>query len=277
MAGSQPPRADPNASLQDRRGLAGRVSVVTGAGGEIGRAICGRLALEGARVISTDRTIDLAEATAASIWSAGGQSASLVVDVTRQDQLDMIVPFAQNQFGEPPTVAVCCAGIQTFADIFDISTEEWNQVLDVNAHGTFLTMRTVAPAMRTLGFGAIVAVASIQGRLGARYYTHYAASKAAVLSVAKSFAVALAPSGVRVNSVAPGIVDTVMWRDADTQLARLRGLEPGEPRRQRVSQVPLGRPGTPDDVASAVAFLVSDDASYITGECIHVCGGDLML
>lgn len=278
IAGGQPPQEDSAASsLWKRRGLAGRVSVVTGAGGEIGRAICERLALEGARVISTDRTLDLAEATASSIRAAGGQSTALVVDVTRQDQLDAIVPFALDEFGEAPTVAVCCAGIQTFADIFDISTDEWDRVLDVNAHGTFLTMRTVAPAMRDLGGGSIVAVASIQGRLGARYYAHYAASKAAVLSVTKSFAVALAPSGVRVNSVAPGIVDTVMWRDADTQLARIRGLEPGEPRRQRVSQVPLGRPGTPDDVASAVAFLVSDDARYITGECIHVCGGDLML
>ncbi len=264
-------------TLDDLRGLAGRVAVVTGAGGDIGREICSRLALEGARVVATDRTLDLAEATAASIRSAGGRCRPLVVDVTRQDQLDTIVPFAERQFGVPPSIAVCCAGIQTFADIFDLSVDEWDRVFDVNARGTFLTMRAVAPAMRSAGRGSIVAIASIQGRLGSRYYAHYSASKAAIISLTKSFAVTLAPDGVRVNSVAPGIVDTAMWRAADTELARIRGVQPGEPRQQRVSQVPLQRAGTPADVASAVAFLASDDASYITGECLHVCGGDVML
>jgi len=215
--------------------------------------------------------------TAESIRSAGGQCSPLVVDVTRQDQLDAIVPFAEEQFGASPSLAVCCAGIQSFADIFDLTIDEWDRVFDVNARGTFLTMRAVAPAMRAAGRGSIVAVASIQGRLGSRYYAHYSASKAAIISLTKSYAVTLAGDGVRVNSVAPGIVDTVMWRAADRELAELRGVPPGEPRKQRVDQVPLRRAGTPADVAAAVAFLASDDASYITGECLHVCGGDVML
>lgn len=264
-------------SLTDLRGLAGRIAVVTGAGGEIGREICARLALEGARIVATDRSIELAEATAAAIQSGGGQASPLVADVTSEGELARIVPFAVAEFGGPPSVAVSCAGIQTFADIFDLSMDDWDRVFDVNAKGTFLTMRAVAPAMQASKRGSIVAVASIQGRLGSRYYAHYAASKAAVLSVAKSYAVTLAADGVRVNSVAPGIVDTVMWRAADAELSRLRGVPPGEPRRQRLEQVPLHRAGTPADVASAVAFLASDDASYITGECIHVCGGDVML
>jgi NAD(P)-dependent dehydrogenase (short-subunit alcohol dehydrogenase family) len=259
------------------RGLRGRIAAVTGAGGEIGRAICVRLADEGVAVIATDRTAELAAGTAAAIAATGGNARSLAVDLVVPKQVERIVPFAIDQLGGPPDILVCCAGIQTFADILELALADWERVFDVNARGTFLSMRAVAPAMRDAGRGAIVTVASVQGRLGSRYYAHYAASKAAVLSLTKSFAVALAPSGVRVNAVAPGIVDTEMWRTADRELARIRGVAPGEPRRERVQQVPLGRAGTPDDVAGAVAFLASDDASYITGETIHVCGGDVMV
>ena len=259
------------------RGIRGRIAAVTGAGGEIGRAVSLRLAAEGAAVITTDRTPELAAATAGATVGAGGMARSLAVDVLEPDAVERIVPYAVRELGGPPDILVCCAGIQTFADVFDLGADDWDRVFDVNARGTFLTMRAVAPAMQAAGRGTIVAVASIQGRLGSRYYAHYSASKAAVLSLTKSFAVAMAEQGIRVNAVAPGIVDTEMWRAADRELARIRGVAPGEPRRERVLQVPMRRAGTPDDVAGAVAFLASDDASYITGETIHVCGGDLML
>jgi NAD(P)-dependent dehydrogenase (short-subunit alcohol dehydrogenase family) len=131
--------------------------------------------------------------------------------------------------------------------------------------------------MRQAGSGSIVTVASIQGRLGNPWFAHYSASKAAVLSLTKSYAVALAPHHVRVNSVAPGIIDAGLAHKANDELARLQGLPPGAPMARRVGQVPLGRAGTPEDVANAVLFLASDEADYITGECIHVCGGDVML
>jgi NAD(P)-dependent dehydrogenase (short-subunit alcohol dehydrogenase family) len=108
-------------------------------------------------------------------------------------------------------------------------------------------------------------------------YPHYAASKAAVISLTKSFAAALAADGIRVNTVAPGMIDSPMWDEADREFARRLGLPEGEPRRRRISQIPLGRPGTPEDAAAAVAYLASDDAAYITGECLHVSGGDIML
>ena len=268
--------AAPNAA-SGRRRLEGQIAVVTGAGGDIGRAICARLAFEGAQLVATDRTVDLAKEAATMVASAGGDARPLAVDVTCADDLGKIVPFAVGQFGEAPSIAVCCAGIETFADIFELSMDDWDRVFDVNARGTFMTICAVAPAMREARRGSIVTISSIQGRLGNRYFANYSASKAAILSMTKSFAVTLAGDGVRVNSVAPGIVDTALWRAADTELARLRGLAPGEPRRQRVEQVPLKRAGTSEDVAAAVAFLASEDSSYITGECIHVCGGDVML
>jgi NAD(P)-dependent dehydrogenase (short-subunit alcohol dehydrogenase family) len=257
--------------------LDGRVAVVTGAGGAIGRAIVLRLAVEGADVVAAARDMKAAAETAAAARALGARCECLRVDITAQTDLDAVVPFARETFSRIPDVLVCCAGAQTFGDIFDLSMEEWDAVFDVNARGTFMTMRTLAREMRNVGGGAIVTVASLQGRLGNPWFAHYAASKAAMLSLTRSFALALAPQRVRVNAVAPGIIDAGLGEKADHELARLRGLPHGEPTRQRVAQVPLGRAGTPQDCAAAVAFLASDDAAYITGECIHVCGGDLML
>lgn len=257
--------------------LAGKIAVVTGAAGGIGRAIGLCLAREGASVIATARSLASVEATIEQVEQAGGVARPLVVDVTDPAAATAIVPAAEREFGAVPDVLVCCAGAQTFADIFDLTMDDWDRVFDVNAKGTFLTIRPVAEAMRQVGHGSIVNVASIQGRLGNRWFAHYAASKAAMLSVTKSFAVALAPDHVRVNAVAPGIIDIGLARKADAELARIQGMEPGEPMRRRMATVPLGRAGTPDDVANAVLFLASDESDYITGECIHVCGGDVML
>lgn len=257
--------------------LAGRVAVVTGASGGIGRAIVARLAAEGAAVLATVRRAEAVEAVVADPSAVGGSVRPLLLDITQAGATEEIVPAAQREFGRAPDILVCCAGAQTFADIFELPMEQWDHVFDVNARGTFLTIRPVAAAMRERGSGSIVTVASIQGRLGSRWFPHYAASKAAVLSLTKSFALALAPHHVRVNAVAPGIIDAGLGHRADEELARLQDLPPGEPTRRRVAQVPLGRAGTPDDVANAVLFLASDEADYITGECIHVCGGDVML
>ncbi|MDQ4128653.1 MAG: SDR family oxidoreductase, partial [Actinomycetota bacterium] len=154
---------------------------------------------------------------------------------------------------------------------------DWDRVMDVNARGTLFGMQVAARAMKERGGGTIVNTASIMGRNGHPLYAHYAASKAAIISLTKSFALALAPYKIRVNSVGPGIVDTALWDQMDTQWAELEGLRKGEPKAQRIEQVPLKRAGTPEDVANAVAFLATDEAAYITGECIHISGGSFML
>jgi NAD(P)-dependent dehydrogenase (short-subunit alcohol dehydrogenase family) len=179
------------------------------------------------------------------------------------------------QYGQPYRYLVCNAGVQTFAGALDVVTDDWDRVLAINARGTFLGLQEAGRVMPD--GAAIVSIASIQGRLAAPNYAHYAASKAAILSLTKSFAMVLAPRRIRVNSVAPGIIETPLWDEADRQLSRLQQAEPGVARAQRIAAVPLGRAGRPEDVAAAVSFLLSDDASYITGECIHVCGGDVML
>lgn len=251
------------------------VAVVTGAAQGIGAGIAARLAADEARVVLADIDLAAAEKTAADIRAAGGQAAAVWLDVSDPDSVADLAERVESAFGQPIRHLVCNAGVQTFQRATDVSVHEWDRVLDVNARGTMLCLQTGARVMPD--GGSVVAVASIQGRLGAPFYPHYAASKAAVISLVKSFALALAPRAIRVNAVAPGIVATPLWDLADEKLSRLRGQEPGVARAERIAAVPLGRAGTPEDVAAATSFLLSADASYITGECLHVCGGDVML
>ncbi|WP_422934546.1 SDR family NAD(P)-dependent oxidoreductase [Sinomonas sp. P47F7] len=257
----------------------GRVAVVTGAGQGIGAAVARRLASEDARVLVTDRRLSQAQEVASSI---GPSAVAAEVDVLDAQSVAQIPERAREAFGRAFDLLVCNAGIQTFQRGIDLPQDEWDAVLDVNARGLLFCLQTAGRSMEeaqpgSQGAPAVVAMASIQGRLPGPYYPHYSASKAAALSLVKSFATELAPRGIRVNAVAPGIVDTEIWQRADAALSALKGEQPGAARASRVAAVPLKRTGTPEDVAAAVSFLLSDDASYITGECLHVCGGDVML
>lgn len=259
------------------RRLEGRVAIVTGGSGAIGRAIALRLAQEGARVGVTARDAARARAVAAAIEAAGGVARGYALDIAAPEEPASLVSDAERDLGGPLEILVSAAGIQSFGSIFELPIDEWDRIFAVNVRGTFLLLRAAARAMRARGRGVIVTISSVQGRVANPLYPHYAASKAAVISLTKSFAAALAPDGIRVNTVAPGMIDSPMWDEADREFARRLGLPLGEPRRRRIGQIPLGRPGTPDDVAAAVAYLVSDDAAYVTGECLHVSGGDIML
>jgi len=257
--------------------LNGNVAAVTGSGKGIGRSIALRLAREGANVIVTDVDLALAEETASAISELGQNAHALAVDVTHRRQVEQTATVAEEVFDSPIEIMVNNAGIQQLKNALELTREDWDRVLNVNARGTLFGMQMAAKAMKEQGRGTIINMASIMGRIGHPLYAHYAASKAAIISLTKSFALALAPYGVRVNSVGPGIVDTDLWDLMDTQWAELEGLRKGEPKAQRIGQVPLGRAGTPEDVANTVAFLATDEAAYITGECIHISGGSLML
>jgi len=257
----------------------GRVAVVTGAAQGIGAGVAERLIADGARVLVADLNFEAAEQTAARL---GDGAVAHQLDVVVRESVDALPSAVQEAFGAPMDLLVCNAGVQTWTHAVDITTEEWDAILDVNSRGVLYCLQMASRAMPLADPGsssapAIVAMASIQGRLAGPYYPHYSASKAAVLSLVKSFAVALAPQGIRVNAVAPGIVDTPLWDRADAALSALKGQDAGEARKARIATVPLQRPGTPADMAAATSFLLSQDASYITGECIHVCGGDVML
>ncbi|MCI2415831.1 SDR family oxidoreductase [Saccharopolyspora sp. K220] len=248
----------------------GKRALVTGVGRGIGRAIVERLAAERADVVVADIDATQAEAVAAAARDSGGTAESLPLDIADA----AMVERAAQRLGQLDIV-VANAGIQTFAPVTELSTADWDRVLDVNARGALLTLQLAA---RCLGpGGSIVTIASIQGLLPNALSANYAASKAAVLSLTKSFAAELAPRRIRVNAVAPGRIDTELSDYASAEVGKLTGQNAAATIERRIATNPLGRTGRPDEIAAVVAFLASADASYITGECINVCGGDVML
>jgi NAD(P)-dependent dehydrogenase (short-subunit alcohol dehydrogenase family) len=245
--------------------FAGKRALVTGGGRGIGLAIVERLAAEGAHVIIAD----LDETDAKTAASAVGNAEALRLDVAERSMFD----DAARSVGSVDII-VANAGIQTFAPAVELSIDDWDRVLDVNARGTLLTLQLAAKLLNP--GGSAVAISSIQALLPNRLTAHYAASKAAVLSLVRSFAAELAPSGIRVNAVAPGRIDTQLSAFGSAEVGRITGQDPADVLERRVAVNPMNRIGRPDEIAAVVAFLASDDASYVTGECINVCGGDVM-
>ncbi|GAA5063752.1 NAD(P)-dependent dehydrogenase (short-subunit alcohol dehydrogenase family) [Thermocatellispora tengchongensis] len=255
----------------------GRTALVTGGARGIGRAVALRLAQEGANVAVSDISEEAASATAKEIWEeTGAPAVGLSHDVRDEERTRAIPSLVAEGLGAPPDVVVCNAGIQRREDVLTLSRSGWQEMMDVHAMGSLFTMQAAARVMVPLGRGSIVLVSSAAVLQGSRSAAHYAAAKSAMLSLVKSFGATLAPDGIRVNAVAPGMVDTELLARSNNELAELEGVPVEEVIRKRVGQIPLRRMATPEDVAGAVAYLASDDAAYVTGECIYVTGGGLM-
>ncbi len=252
-----------------------QVVLVTGASRGIGEGVALRFAQEGARVVliaNEERVHRVAEA----VRDLGRDVLSLVADVTDRAQVRAAYSRAVEAFGRLD-VSVHSAGVITIARLADLSEEEWDRVLDVNTKGTFLCCQAAAEHMVPRGRGRIINLGSAQSREGAIYTPHYAASKFGVVGLTQSLAKELAPHSITVNAVCPGVIATDMWEYNDRVWGQLLGgHKPGEFVRERISRIPLGRAGTPQDVAGVVAFLASEDAAYITGQSIHVNGGSMM-
>jgi 3-oxoacyl-[acyl-carrier protein] reductase len=245
--------------------LKDRVAVVTGAARGIGRGIALALAREGARVAACDLDLSLLDDLVSQVRAEGGQVLPLAVDVTCKDQIQRAVGQVLGQWGRVD-ILVNNAGIYEVLPIEAISEEQWDRVLAVNLKGTFLCCQAVIPAMVQQGSGCIVSIASSAGKSGGTLAgAHYSVSKAGVICLTKQLARELGPHGITANAVAPGRIDTPMIHlasDEENEAFRLR--------------TPLGRLGTPEDVAGAVVFLASDEASFITGEIVDVNGGLLI-
>ncbi|HEY9238460.1 MAG TPA: SDR family oxidoreductase, partial [Burkholderiaceae bacterium] len=193
-----------------------------------------------------------------------------VVDVGRLDDVRSATEQATAAFGVPPDVLVNCAGIGHIASILDGSPEEFDETMRVNVRGSYNTCYVMAPLMSALHAGHIVNISSWFGKSGRPMSLAYCASKFAVIGMTQSMAIDLAPHGVRVNAVCPGTITDTRMRELADREAAAKGLPPSA---DRVRTIPLGRLGTPDDVANAVAFLISEQASYMTGQSINVTGG----
>ena len=248
--------------------FAGKVAIVTGAGRGMGREIALTLARQGAAVVVNDVQAERVASVAAEIAAAGGQALAYAADVSREEQVHAMVKAAVERFGTVD-ILVNNAGILGNTQPLElIPGDEWDRMMAINVKGVFLCTKTVLPIMQARRYGKIVNVSSSAGRSTSTFGgAHYTTSKAAILGLTRHTAREAAPYNINVNATAPGSMDTEMVREraSDEHLERER------------QKIPLRRLGTAQDQASLVAFLCSDEASYIAGATVDINGADLLV
>ncbi|MBY8862307.1 3-oxoacyl-ACP reductase FabG [Nocardia sp. CA2R105] len=244
-----------------------RTAIVTGGGSGIGRAIVHRLGADGLATAILDRNAEAAEKVAEEARSKGYETEAFGgVDVSDRAQVDDAVQRVRESMG-PALVLVNNAGIAEFKKFMNVTDELWDRMLAVNLTGPYYLCQAVVPDMVEAGWGRIVNISSSSAQSGQAFQTHYVASKAGLIGLTKAMALELGPAGITVNSVPPGFVETPLLRSAEERGFLGGSLE------DHAARTPVRRPGRPEDIAAATAFLVSDDAEYITGQVLGVNGG----
>jgi len=244
--------------------LSSRVALVTGASQGIGRACALKLAKEGARLAVAARNQEKLDELVAEIMAAGGEAAAFTLDVADEDQVKPTIRAAIAQFGKID-ILVNNAGITRDQLVMRMKRADWDAVLQTNLTSAYLCIQQVIGSMLKQRRGRIINITSVFGQMGQAGQANYSASKAGLIGLTMAIAREVGSRNITCNAVAPGFIETAMTAVLSEEL-----------KRTAVQQIPLGRVGSPDDVASAVAFLASDDASYITGHVLNVNGGMLM-
>ena len=245
--------------------LENRIAIVTGAGQGIGRAIALGMAREGAGLVIADLDEANAGAIKREIERVGGKASALYTDISNEGSVRGMIDHTLNEHGRVD-ILVNNAGIFPTSSVEEMAEEEWDRVIGTNLIGTFLCSRAVVSHLLTQRSGRIISLTSGRAFQGARHGAHYAASKAGISAFSKSLALELAPYGITVNVICPGITDT----------AQPRGHQTEEQIYAQGQRIPLGRIGQPEDLAGPAIFLASDAAGFITGQTILVNGGGIM-
>jgi D-sorbitol dehydrogenase (acceptor) len=260
--------------------LENRHALLTGTAGGIGLAVTEAYLAEGARCTAADLAKEPSRELAALVGRHRDRLQYVVCDVSKTAQIDALLAAAIARFG-PVDILFNNAAIFDLAPLLESDEAMYDRLFAVNVRGMFFVMQKVLAQMVAHPEGSrrgatVINLASQAGRRGEALVSHYCATKAAVVSYTQSAALAMAPYGIRVNAIAPGVIDTPMWQQVDALFARYERLRPGEKKAAVGKAVPLGYMGRPDQVAGAAVFLASEDASYITAQTLNVDGGNVM-
>jgi 2-hydroxycyclohexanecarboxyl-CoA dehydrogenase len=245
-------------------GLSGRTAVVTGGASGIGRAIALRLARDGADVGILDVDVAGAERVTREVTAIGRRALAVETDVASSASVRAAVERVHRELA-PVGILVNAAGVASFVPLLQMTEETWDRLVAVHLKGTFNCTRAVLPDMIAARWGRVVSIASVAGlTAGGPGLAHYAAAKAGIIGFTKAVALEMASFGITVNAIAPGLIDTPLLD---------RSGMPREVRERIVQQMPVGRIGAPDDIAAACAYLVAEDASFVTGQVLSPNGG----
>jgi 2-hydroxycyclohexanecarboxyl-CoA dehydrogenase len=243
--------------------LAGKIAVVTGGASGIGRGIVLRFARDGADVAVLDRDVAGARGVAEEATALGRRATAVEVDVAKSASVHAAVANVRRVLG-PIAILVNDAGIADFTPLLEMSEEGWDRMIAVHLKGTFNCTRAALPDMVAARWGRVVNMSSVAGLRGGPGLTHYSAAKAGIIGLTKALATEVGAAGITVNAIAPGLIDTPLLRSSNMPEAILQWA---------VQQSPVGRIGVPDDIAAACAFLVSEEASFFTGQVMSPNGG----